>query len=285
MKNIFFISIIFSLTIYCSSIPKNQASDRQSVKDGNFLMKESVRVEKLNQIDQALIMATAAYEKYTITDDLSGKSSAAWQMARLYLLKGNKQTAEEWKNNSWRLSAENKDSGKTLEIVRQSEWFWLNGKPDSVLIYAKSNKEMSDSDVLQVVTWRILSNDKIGKFNAGNMEILEKLVSDGYDDFNDGEFENPVILSSAIYSIGYVYYGQNKYEKAKSYYQMAYKIDQEIENPVGLAADLRGMAFSARKLNLTEESKGYLFRCIEIYKTIDMKNEAEELTKKYKSWF
>lgn len=285
MKNIFVSVALLGLLSACSSVSENQQLDSQSAKDGASLLKESHRVEKLNQIDQALVMAASAYEKFTLSDHLSGKSASAWQMARLHLLKGNAETALGWKNNSNRLLAESGKKSETIRVVRQAEWFWLTNKPDSVLANPVPTKEISSDDELQLMTWRVLSADKIGKTNQSELDNLEEKVKEAYEDFKDEGSNNPLLLSTAAYAVAHIYYGQRNFSKAKIYYQTAYEIDQELENPIGLAADLRGLSFASRKLNALHEAKGYLYRCIEIYRVIGMTKEADDLTAKYKAWF
>ena len=285
MKNIFVLTTLLGFVTACSSVSENQVPESQSAKDGASLLKESHRVEKLNQMDQALVMAASAYEKFTLSDNLLGKSASAWQMARLHLLKGNGESALGWKNNSYRLLAESGKKSENVRIVRQSEWFWLTNKPDSVLANPIPSGEISQDDELQLMTWRLLSADKIGKTSPAELEKLELKVKEIYEEFKDEGSNNPLLLSTASYAVAHVYYGQNNFTKAKVYYQTAYEIDQELENPIGLAADLRGLSFSSRKLNSLPEAKGYLYRCIEIYRVIGMTKEADDLTAKYKSWF
>lgn len=285
MKNAVIFILVLGFSASCSSVSETQLDESQSAKDGASLLKESHRVEKLNQIDQALVMAATSYEKFTLSDYLSGKSAAAWQMARLHLLKGNSESAIGWKNNSNRLLSESGKNSGSVKTVRVAEWFWLTNKPDSVLHHTVLTDDLADEDQLQLLTWRILSADKIGKYNQSEMEKLETKVNLAFEQFKDQESANPLLVSTAAYSIAHVYYGQNNFQKAKTYYQTAYEIDQLLENPVGLAADLRGLSFSSRKLNQMSEAKGFLYRCIEIYRVIGMTKEADDLTEKYKVWF
>lgn len=274
-------SILGFINFACSSDPDRNVIVVE-IFDGKELMKNADDLLRRNQIDYALKNYSMAYNKFSLADYSEGKMNAAIGVMKCYLRFNDFDAAEEW------LIKLNPISGLS------DNFFESSSKAKVLFQYSKKNFEtiveltqpeaianFSLENRTEMVAYRTLSLLELKKNYKQDFFELTNLLVTMQKEKNDGGEFNPYSLSFIYYTLGFISYKENVFDKAFDYFSTALEFDKTYSNYSGIADDLFAIGMTSKEMNNSVAAISSFERAAEIYELINAYNSYEK--SKYES--
>lgn len=269
------------LIIGCTSDPDRNVIVTE-IFDGKELMQNADDLLRRNQIDFALRNYSMAYNKFALVDYNEGKMNAAIGVMKCYLRLGDFEAAEEWLTKLNPLSGLSEnffESSSKAKVLFQ----YSNKNFDSILELTKPEAlaKFSLENRTEMVAYRTLSLLELKQnYKQDFFELTNLLITMQKEGQDGGKF-NPFSMSFIYYTLGFISFKENIFEKANDYFQTALEIDKKYSNYSGIADDLFAIAMTSKNMRRYNEAISAFERAAEIFE--QMNDTANYETAKFES--
>lgn len=268
--------IILVFSIHgCSSDPDRNVIVTE-IFDGNELVQNADDLLRRNQIEFALKNYLMAYKKFALVDYNEGKLNAAIGVMKCYLRFNDFESAEDW---LLKLNPLAGLSDNFFEASSKAKVLYQYSKKDFNSVLELTKTELITNFTLEnrteMVAYRTLSMLELKmNYKQDFFELTNLLISMQKETQDGGKF-NPFSMSFIYYTLGFISYRENVFEKANDYFQTALEIDKKYSNYGGIADDLLALGMTAKKMNNTNAAISSFDRAAEIYEQMNDQSNYE----------